>query len=300
MQSYFLKNEVLMITKDMNKFESRARENRVHRILQKKWVVFTACILAVSTLIFLFFSDKMNRAKESEFALYKTEVNESKVNKFGQLTLNEVMIDDNQILLNATFEPVKDLDAPHQIFFFPQVLVNGQDYTVRNGGQSIVKTDSKYTIYNSVKLNDLPQDVKLDLAISYNNWNVEKPIEDPWEFQIEASQKQMLSDKKVFPVNTSITLTDGQEIIVEKVVSTPISTTIYFDSEKPLNKFSAFKLQSISGKSWRFDSSYTLNEKHSKWAMRFDALYLKEKTYDLIPLAADDEIIGPSIRISEE
>ncbi|MGE7129526.1 DUF4179 domain-containing protein [Lysinibacillus xylanilyticus] len=234
------------------------------------------------------------------FEDYKTVVDITTENGLGRLTLNEIIIDDNQILLNATFKPVKDLNFDHQIFFFPQVFVNGKEFTVRNGGQTIQQSDKSYTIYSSVKLSELPEDKILNLDIRYNDWNGEKKIDEPWEFQVEASQERLQEDKKVFPVEKKVKLLDGQEITIEKVVSTPISTTIYFLSENSLlNKALHFKIQSATGESWPFNVAYPLNEEYTKWGVRIDALYLTGKSYELIPIAANGSELGSAIKIGD-
>ncbi|MFJ7665940.1 DUF5643 domain-containing protein [Lysinibacillus sp. NPDC097195] len=272
-------------------YEEQPTKNRK----RKKWVfvffgVFViACVVIASTIV--------NKNHDAAFSAYKTLVGQTSENEFGQLTLNEVMVDDNQLLLNATFVPAKDVNFNYQIFFFPQVLVNGQNYMVRNGGQTIEQGASTYTIYSSVKMRDLPQDDKLQLEILYNDWNWDKPINEPWTFEIEASQKQLQEDRKVITVDKTIQLKNDTKIKVEKVVTTPISTTIYYETLENANESINFKIVSTAGKTWRQDSSYTLNEQHTKWGIRYDARYLTDKTYKLIPVSADDSQLGPAIQI---
>lgn len=267
---------------------------------RKRWVRIVVSVLVVAGVMLAsgrFVSSIFNKNDKSDFSAYKTLVGKTTKNDFGQLTLNEVMIDDNQLLLNATFEPAKGMNFNYQVFFFPQVLVNGHDYMVRNGGQTIAQSASTYTIYSSVKMRDLPKDEILQLKILYNDWNWEKPIDEPWAFEIEASQKQLQEDRKVIAVNKTIELNDGQEIKVDKVVSTPISTTVYFVTKETLNESIDFKILTESGKTWRHDSSYTLNEAHTKWGIRFDARYLSDKTYKLIPVTTGGIELGPAIKI---
>ncbi|WP_427108258.1 DUF4179 domain-containing protein [Lysinibacillus xylanilyticus] len=281
-----------MMSNDMLFVESQPKENR----WQKIWFIVVLLLLIVTCVIVYYFSFK----EDLNFEDYKTVVDMTTENGLGRLTLNEIIIDDNQILLNATFKPVKDLNFDHQIFFFPQVFVNGKEFTVRNGGQTIQQSDKSYTIYSSVKLSELPEDKILNLDIRYNDWNGEKKIDEPWEFQVEATQERLQEDKKVFPVEKKVKLLDGQEITIEKVVSTPISTTIYFRSENSLlNKALHFKIQSATGESWPFNVAYPLNEEYTKWGVRTDALYLTGKSYELIPIAANGSELGSAIKIGD-
>ncbi|MFJ7888565.1 DUF4179 domain-containing protein [Lysinibacillus xylanilyticus] len=281
-----------MMSNDMLFVESQPKENR----WQKIWFIVVLLLLIVTCVIVYYFLFK----EDLNFEDYKTVVDMTTENGLGRLTLNEIIIDDNQILLNATFKPVKDLNFDHQIFFFPQVFVNGKEFTVRNGGQTIQQSDKSYTIYSSVKLSELPEDKILNLDIRYNDWNGEKKIDEPWEFQVEATQERLQEDKKVFPVEKKVKLLDGQEITIEKVVSTPISTTIYFRSENSLlNKALHFKIQSATGESWPFNLAYPLNEEYTKWGVRTDALYLTGKSYELIPIAANGSELGSAIKIGD-
>jgi len=264
---------------------------------RKAWfIVVLLLLVATCMLVFYFLFNK-----DLNFEAYKTVVGKTTENSLGRLTLNEIIIDDNQILLNATYKPVKDLNFDDQLFFVPQVFVNGQELTVRNGGQSIAQSDKTFTIYSSVKLSELPKDKILNLDIRYNDWNGEKKIDEPWEFQVEASQKQLQEDRKVFSVEKKVKLLDGQEITIEKVVSTPISTTIYFQSENSLlNEAIHLKIQSASGESWHFNSAYPLNVDYTKWGVRLDTVYLTEENYRLISLAADGSELGSAVEIEEK
>jgi hypothetical protein len=273
--------------------EGQPKENRG----RKAWFIVVLLLLVVTCVFVFYFLFN----KELNFEAYKTVVGKTTENSLGRLTLNEIIIDDNQILLNATYKPVKDLNLDYQLFFVPQVFVNGQEFTVRNGGQSIAQSDKTYTIYSSVKLSELPKDKILNLDIRYNDWNGEKKIDEPWEFQVEASQKQLQEDRKTFPVAKKVKLLDGQEITIEKVISTPISTTIYFYSENSLlNEAIHFKIQSASGESWDFNSPYPLNEDYTKWCVRLDTVYLTEENYKIIPIAADGSDLGSAVEVEEK
>lgn len=266
---------------------------------RKKWLIVAICVLAVGSVIIAnlsFVAGLFDEDTDINFDDYKTVIGKTTENSFGKLTLNEVMVDDNQLLLNATFDPEESMDFDHQIFFFPQLHINGKDLTVRNRGQSVEQHESKYTIYSSIQVSELPQNEKLTLDISYNKWNLEKPIDQPWDFQVEVSQKQILADKKIFSINEAIPLTNGNEVTVTKVVSTPISTTIYYYLAKSPSETVDFKIKSASGESWRWDSGYMLDD---EVVNRFDALYLTDDIYYLIPIATDDKALGPSIQIGK-
>jgi len=277
---YLLSDDIFRVV-DLNK-ENRGR---------KKWgivVVFLLVLVVSSSSLLYWLWDR-----EVDFEAYKTEVGETANNSLGRLTLNEVIMDDNQVLLNATFEPAKEFKPDHQVFFFPQIL--------RNGGQSIAKSANVYTIYNSIKMDDFPTDEILELDIRYKDWNVETRIEKPWEFQVEASQEQLQEDRHIFPINKKVKHIDQQELMIDRVVSTPISTTIYFHSEKSIvNEALLFKIQSKGGQSWTFETPYPLNKEGTKWGSRLDGLYLSEKNYTLVPVDKDGSRLDSAIKIKKD
>ena len=284
---------------DRQQNDIQAIEIGPRKHFRKKWLLLIACVLLVSSVLMInrsFFGGE----KAVDFNDYKTVIGDTTENRLGKFTLNEVMVDHNQLLLNATFEPSEGVDFDEQIFFFPQVTVNGLNYTVRNRGQSIKKQESNYTVYSSIQVSELPKEDVLKLDISYNKWNSEKVIEEPWNFRVKASQKRLQEDKKSFTINKTFPLKNGNEVTIKKVVSTPISTTVYYDAAENVAEL-AFKITSASGKSWRWQSGFTIDEaKKSVAVNRFDALYLTQDTYYLIPIAvADDKALGSPIRISE-
>lgn len=266
---------------------------------RKKRLLLIACVLLVISVL-IFNRSFWGQEKVVDFNDYKTVVNDTTENNLGKMTLNEVMVDDNQLLLNATYEPQKGVAFDEQIFFFPQVQVNGRDYTVRNRGQSVKKQESNYTVYSSIQVSELPKEEILTLTISYNQWNLATPIEQPWNFKVNASQKKLQKDKKVFTINQTFPLKNGHEVTIKKVVSTPISTTVYYDAAEKSSEL-AFKITSASGKSWRWHSGFTIDDTKKPVAVnRFDALYLTQDTFYLIPISvADDQALGSAIRIRE-
>ncbi|MEG0448427.1 MAG: DUF4179 domain-containing protein [Lysinibacillus sp.] len=292
-----------MMSGDTRQIEDKPIEIGVRKKLQKRWFFIAVSILIVCGWLITkspFIKDVIGEESNVKLDDYKTEVGLTTENSFGKLTLNEVIIEDNQLVFNATFVPADSIDFDYEIFFFPQVHVNGQDYTVRNREQTIVRDGSKHTISNTIIVSEFPQDEILTLDISYNKWNWEKSIDDPWEFQVEASQKHLLADKKIHTVNEIITLTNGNEVKVTKVVSTPISTTIYYQLVKGATESLSFKINSATGKAWRWNSFFLVdNEVGTLLLNRFDALDLTEGTYYIVPIGADDRPLGPSIQLGK-
>lgn len=90
--------------------EGQSKGSRLHKIW---FVVVLFLILVIGVIVFYYLFNK-----DLNFETYKTVVGKTTENSLGSLTLNEVIVDDNQILLNATFKPENDTHFDYQIFFF--------------------------------------------------------------------------------------------------------------------------------------------------------------------------------------
>ncbi|NGP45519.1 hypothetical protein G4V62_11330 [Bacillaceae bacterium SIJ1] len=100
----------------------------------------------------------------------------------------------------------------------------------------------------------------LELEISYDNWNHEEAIENPWKFHVDVSQRQLLSDRQVFDVHQTVSLQDGNAVTIDKVVTTPISTTVYYDLSESKTEDVHVQIQSKDGSKMIFSSAYRSND----------------------------------------
>lgn len=219
-----------------------------------------------------------------DFSPYKTAIGETAENDLGKLTLNEVMLDDQQVVLSATFEPADGVKFDYRTNIKPVVKVNGRNFGVTTGGQSIELNDSMFTIYNDIDLSQAIETENVHIQLSYDtiSRSLENPmiVEEPWTFDIEVSQANLLAKKKEFEMNQSITLSNGEKVTIEKVVSTPISTTIYYDLSQSVSEDIYFAIQTEDGVERRSSTNYASSDEQSYG--RFNGLTLTESKYYLI------------------
>lgn len=240
----------------------------------------------------------INELQPSDFSSYKTAIGETAENDLGKLTLNEVMMDDQQLFFSATFQPAEDVEFDYQTNIFPTIKVNGQNYTVSTGGQSIELNDSMFTIYNHIDLNQSIEEEKLAIAISYDKWNFDTAINQPWTFEVNVSQKQLLEQKKVFAMNKEVTLNNGEIVMIDKIVSTPISTTIYYDLSKSRSENIYFSIQNENGLIEKIhSSSFVSNEQGEVSTIRFNGPLKDEKLY-LVAHDMDKVVLSDLIPIN--
>lgn len=111
----------------------------------------------------------LNNNERLDYSSYKTAIGETTENPLGKLTLNEVMFDDQRLFLSSTLQPADNVDFGYQTYIGPKVKINGKDYTVSTGGQSIEINNEMYTVYNDIELSQAieTEKVKVEIAMSH-------------------------------------------------------------------------------------------------------------------------------------
>jgi hypothetical protein len=224
----------------------------------------------------------INSNENLDYSTYKTAIGETAENKLGKLTLNEVMMDDRQLFLSATFEPAEHVDFDYQTYITPKVKINGKVYTVTTGGQSVELNNKMFMIYNDIDLEHPIKTENVQIEISYDTWNFDTKIEQPWTFNVKVSQAKLLEEKKVFEINKTITLNNGENVTIQKVVTTPISTTVYYDLSQSKSENVYFKIQSKDGILKPYSSAFTSNNLGDVSFVRFYGLKFEQTKYFLV------------------
>ncbi|WP_027408489.1 DUF4179 domain-containing protein [Anoxybacteroides tepidamans] len=303
--------ELNHIKLDLSEFEEIALSNdeqkRILKQVKKKissqkpkkmWTRAGITSVAVCALVLFFTIDKetiasmpfvggiiekyINPNETLNYSAYKTAIGETAENELGKLTLNEVVMDDRQLFLSATFEPAKDVNFDYRTHITPKVKINGKDYTIATGGQTVPLNRNMFMIYNDITLNQSMRTENLQIEVSYNTWNFDKKIEQPWTFRITASQAKLLEDQKAFELNKTIALHNKGTVTIQKVVATPISTTVYYDLSQSTSEDVYFKIQSADGALKTYSSAFTSNHAGDVSFVRFNGLTLEQTKYFLI------------------
>ena len=296
--------------------------NKIHpKKPKKKWFGAIIAVVAACVLSFTLTIDKgifanipfvgepiekyINQNEELDYSSYKTAIGETAENPLGKLTLNEVMLDDRRILLSATFEPADSVKFDYQTFIKPTVTVNGQEYTVTTGGQSIELNDSMFTIYNDIDLSEAIKTDNVNIEISYDTWRYhrddEKVIEQPWTFDVQVSQSELLAEKKVLEMNKTFTLNTGEIVTIDKVVSTPMSTAVYYDLSQSKSENIYFDIQSEDEVQSGYEypiTAFTSNDLGDVSVIRFDGLILGNSKYYLVARNSNRELLSNPIPIN--
>lgn len=128
---------------------------------------------------------------------------------------------------------------------------------------------------------------KVNIEIIYdltnNYYDISEGIENPWTYNVQVSQKQLLEKTKVFEMNKTITLDNGENITIEKVVSTPLSTIVYFDLSQSKNADISFEIQTEDGSQKTPDNGSRTNVEGRLSFNRFKEFPISNNKFFLIP-----------------
>lgn len=251
--------------------------------------------------------------QDVDYSAYKTQVGETTENEFGRLTLNEIIVDTDRLLITSTLEPSSKLKIAEDnvLWMNAKITINGRSDLQGNGGGGSGSDGENgvYTTYQNIALDEIPDSDKLHIKIEYNqmSWwhpeNMPRVPSEPWTFEVETSRAALLAQTHTLEVNRTIDLINGERIVIEKVVSGPISTLVYYDRITHKDEGSklfmyGFRLVSDSGEDVQeMEGEWTID---GKGYNRFVAVDLSKGNYSLIPYDPTEETeLGEAIPIKE-
>lgn len=210
---------------------------------------------------------------------YKTIVGETEVDSGITVKLNEVVLDAGQFIISSTFKSNKvNLD---DIYAFPTVYINGSEVSKNGCGSDKKIDDNTYNMFTAIDLKNIDMKDNLDIKIIYENiqiktiLNKHKELPGKWSFEINSSLEKLISDMKTIAINKEFKLDNGQEIKVEDLIITPISTKLSYKMTKE-NKNDVtfkydvlFKVEDESGNELKRVSGATASENSH---LRFETL----------------------------
>ncbi len=210
---------------------------------------------------------------------YKTIVGETEVDSGITVKLNEVVLDAGQLIISSTFKSNGvNLDDVH---VSPTVYINGSEISKNGSGSNKKIDDNTYNMFTARHLEDIEMKDNLDIKIVYENIQVNtmlgkyKHLPGKWSFEISSSPEKLISDMKTIAINKEFKLDNGQEIKVENLIITPISTKLDYKMTKENKdditfKYDVlFKVEDKNGNEFKFISGTTAVENSH---LRFETL----------------------------
>ena len=180
--------------------------------------------------------ENWNQPNEVDWTPYKNTIGQTMSTEFGDLTLNEIIVDYDKLLVSATLELAEDSTFSYRHQLVPSIIMNGQKVEkVRNSTQSIEQNNDMYLVYNEIQLEGPIKDELMSIQLSYDRMLTPsgepafgESIAEPWIFDVTAAQLAVQEETVVKKLNQQVALPNGQSVVIDSIVTTPISTTVYF------------------------------------------------------------------------
>ncbi|MBH5319636.1 DUF4179 domain-containing protein [Paenibacillus sp. GSMTC-2017] len=308
--------EVTLTEVEQKKWEKRVRSKLAKRKTHsKKWLGLAAAVvltmgvmspigkvaLAQVTAVAGLIEHFIDNEKQLDYSAYKTAVGETAENKYGKLTLNEVLVDADSLLISSTFEPKQGIAFDTFTTLSPHIYIQGKNVEVTRGTKTIKVSDDMYIIYGTIKLSELPQEEQFQLTISYEEFrmprleNKSHVIEEPWVFDVQVSPTELRKNTETVQLDKTITLYNGEKVKLEKLMASPVSTMLYYQLNAGLEK-TYFKLVSTNGEEIGFRIRYGHDITEASY-IQYDPIDVDKEEYFLVPVDENGNKLGESIKL---
>ncbi len=174
--------------------------------------------------------------QDNSLADYKQVLNTSVTDQGITATLNEVLIEGDQIFISTTFTSDSvnwdNLTIPKL-----KVSVNGTPLSgivIIRGQKKVISSDC-VNFLSAVKFKELTSSNNLHIELKYseiiNRLSRQQSIKGNWCFDFQASTETLLNQTRVISINREIKLDNGQEEfkgVIDNLVISPVSTTLNY------------------------------------------------------------------------
>lgn len=172
---------------------------------------------------------------DTDLSEYKTTINKPITNNGYTITLNEVILDKNELTISSTVK------SENGVFHgYPQILesvyINGTRINSDSNGSSENVDDYTENNVNTYFLDkELSEEVNIRVEYSgihiLNEIKVEK-IQGDWNFNFTTNADTLVKDTLSVNLNKKFKLDDGKTIKIKKYISNSLGTKIEFEEPK--------------------------------------------------------------------
>lgn len=176
--------------------------------------------------------------EEVDWTPYKNTIGLTSVTENGELTVNEVIVDYDKLLISSTLVKVDSFDYSYQYQLVPDIYIGGRQVDVNTSAQSIEQNSTMYSVYSEVGLASPIDPAELEIELVYQRIltpNEDDPINgvelsEPWTFTVNANQLAVQEKTIISTPALVVPTLDGGSFVIDKVIRTPISTTIEYSN----------------------------------------------------------------------
>ncbi|UOW69424.1 DUF4179 domain-containing protein [Paraclostridium bifermentans] len=170
---------------------------------------------------------------ESNLEDYKTVVGQSITKNGLTITLNEVILDKDVLIVSTAYKFKEELEDGY-IMAFENIYINGKPISSGGGGsggaidKNTVEKVFRYTLDEDVKKHDLDIKIVYSDPIYLKN-KKENTINGKWAFEFKTNRKELELDTKSLKLNQSFELGKDETITLKEYRTNALGPNIIYD-----------------------------------------------------------------------
>lgn len=195
--------------------------------------VFVFCEPVYANMYKVMYDIKNALGLESNLEDYKTVVGQSITKNGLTITLNEVVLDKDVLIVSTTYKFKEELEDGN-IMSFGNVYINGKSVSSGGGGgatvidKNTVEEVFRYTLDEDVKKDDLDIKIAYSNPIYFKN-KKEHTINGEWVFEFKTDRKDLELDTKSLKLNQSFELGKDETITLKEYRTNALGPNIIYD-----------------------------------------------------------------------
>ncbi|GLC30199.1 DUF4179 domain-containing protein [Clostridium omnivorum] len=170
----------------------------------------------------------------AEFDKYTSVINKDVVKSEVTATLNEVMLDENQLRIASTFKSDDKFKGNSVLVRFPEIYINGKHLNVGGGSTGQFLDSNTYLNVDTLDIHNVKVPDNISMKVVYNEvqfldekGNENKKITGPWAFEFNVSKSEIEKNTKVIKLNNSVATSDIKMNLKELRI-TPLTTNLTY------------------------------------------------------------------------
>lgn len=195
----------------------------------------------------------------AEFDKYTSVINKDVVKSGVNATLNEVMLDENQLRIASTFKSEDKFEGMSVLVRFPEIYINGKLLNVGGGATGQFADSNTYLNVDTLDIHNIKVPDNISMKVVYNEiqivdekGNVNKEIAGPWAFEFNVSKSEIEKNTKVIKLNNSVAAGDI-EMNLKELSITPLTTNLSYKLKG--EKYANFIIKDDKGNELRAEGS---------------------------------------------
>ena len=158
---------------------------------------------------------------------YKTVVGKSVTTNGITITLNEVIVNEDEILISATKEYDEKITDESKRLIGERIYINGKSVSDSSSGGEKQEGDHTLVSISECDIKGVDLSQTLDFEIQFMDYDNTR---DTWDFEFSASGEELAQSTNTIELDQTFTLEDGTEVHLDKLTDNPLGQKIYFST----------------------------------------------------------------------